>query len=501
MKIYYKVLFLLFLLPFVAISCYEDKTTLGDGPISDIFIEKGSIAEEYSIYRNEELTIVPVITQSNQEKPLSYRWEINLEEYSSEKEFRYVGNKLGSYKCRLVVENEDGKAFHPFVLNVTSPYEEGFAVISREEDGTSWLSFKKTPLPGEDIEGFFDYNCLTTNNPDVKFASNISDIVQSSGRLMISCMGSGDSGDEPSIYYLNEKTLLVENVMTLPDYPEFVPTMICVPSLESVGVTYPILCENGKVYEFSTTEGQLQPSTIWRATYAQNSVVYGSAGNRFDILLWDNELGGLRLYYNGYGPYVCNADWDAVRLGSAPASELNYFKGRDFVSMTLIRKTKEQLKISDPEFIIITKNGTIMYSNIMYTGFWITDLKTYETVLVNSEKSVGFGTAPFNASTPCIANDTYDSFLFADGNKVRRWYYTSNRLNSTDVLATVGSENAVITSFEISDDHTRTYVAFYEPEQSGKNGSVWVIDTDKGTILEKFDNIAHRPVKIIYKKR
>lgn len=484
----------------MAVSCYEDKTTLGNGPISEIFIEEGSIAEEYNIYRNEELTISPVIKQSNVDKPLTYRWEINLEEYSTTKDFMYTGVKLGSYKCRLVVENEDGKAFFPFVLNVNSPYEEGFAVISTEDDGTSWLSFKKTPLPGENIDGFFDYNCLTTNNPDVKFASNISDIVQSSGRLMISCMGGGDQGYQPSIYYLNEKTLLVENVMTLPDYPEFVPTKICVPPLESVGVTYPILCKNGKVYEFSTTEGQLQPSTIWRANYSQNCVVHGSAGNRFDILLWDNELGGLRLYYNGYGPYVCNADWDAVRLGEKPASELNYFKGRKFISMSLIRKTKEQMKISDPEFVIITSNGPIMYSNIMYTGFWITDLKTYETILINTEKALGFGSAPLDANTPCIANDTYDSFIFADGNKVRRWYYTTSRL-TTDVIASVGTENAVITSFEMTDDHTRTYVAFYEPGQTGKNGSVWVIDTDKGTVLEKYDNISYRPVKIIYKKK
>lgn len=500
MKIY-KIISLLCLLPLVAVSCFEDETTLGDAPISDIIIEEGTIAEEYNIYRNEELIISPVINQKNAVKPLSYSWEINLEEYSAEKDFRYVGDKLGSYKCRLVVENEDGKAYHPFVLNVNSPYEEGFAVISCEEDGTSWLSFKKTALPGEEVEGFFDYNCLTVNNPDMKFASNISDIVQSSGRLMVSCKGANSDDDQPSIYFLNEKTLVVENVMTLPGYPEFVPSMICVPPLESVGVTYPILCENGKVYEFSTTEGQLQPSTVWRASYAQSRVVYGNASNRFDILLWDNDLGGIRLYYNGYGPYVCNADWDAVRLGEQPASELNYFKGREFASMTLIRKTKEQEKASNPEFVIVTTKGKIMYRNILYTGFWVTDLKTYETVLLNNEKNAGFGTPPFGPTTPCIANDTYDSFLYADGNKVYRWYYASNQLKTVDVLSTIGSDDAVITAFEMSDDHKLTYVAFYEPGQSGKNGSVWAIDTDKGTVVEKYDNISYRPVKIIYKKK
>ena len=43
--------------------------------------------------------------------------------------------------------------------------------------------------------------------------------------------------------------------------------------------------------------------------------------------------------------------------------------------------------------------------------------------------------------------------------------------------------------------------AFYEPDQEGLNGSVWVFDTDKGTVLEKYDNVCYEPVKMFYKKR
>ena len=111
-------------------------------------------------------------------------------------------------------------------------------------------------------------------------------------------------------------------------------------------------------------------------------------------------------------------------------------------------------------------------------------------------------TCPVSETTPAIANMTYYSMLYADGNKVMRWNYTTSQLiNKADVLQTVGSDNAIITGFEISPDHKRTYVAFYEPSQQGKNGSLWIIDTDKGTILEKHDNIAYRPVRMIYKKK
>ena len=99
--------------------------------------------------------------------------------------------------------------------------------------------------------------------------------------------------------------------------------------------------------------------------------------------------------------------------------------------------------------------------------------------------------------------------LFPDGNKVMKWYYNKETkddgkiyyLEDAEVLCTIGSNKAVITAFEISDDHKQTYVAFYEPEQEGKNGSVWVINTDTGEVLEKYDNVCYQPVKIIYKKK
>ena len=110
--------------------------------------------------------------------------------------------------------------------------------------------------------------------------------------------------------------------------------------------------------------------------------------------------------------------------------------------------------------------------------------------------------SPIDENTPCIANKTYLSLLFADGNKVRRWYYTkTTHINKAETLLTVGSDDAIITGFEISDDHLKTYVTFYEPNKEGKNGSVWVIDTDKGTVLEKYENVCYQPVKIIYKKK
>lgn len=495
-------IFLLLIISSLCVACFDDDTSYATQPISEILIEEGSIKDVYNIDKNDILVIpAPSLTQTNVEKPLSYTWEIDLKVYSTEKEFRYHADKLGTYKCRFIVENEDGKTFFPFTLNVNSPYEEGITVISHDADGKSMLSFMQTPLNPDDKAEFAEGDCFATNNPDYNFASNAVDIIQSSGRLIVACQGSGIGDDIATIYYLNEKTLVVENILRVPEYSDFVPTKLGVPASEFQGIAYPILCENGKIYEFSTTEGTITPPRKLQSTYAQSCIV-DSNGNGYDLLFWDKEVGGLALLNNGYGPYYCSTKYHASR---EDMDSFNYFKGVDMLAMAPVRMTKEQLSTNKSEFLIVTKNQSLLYKSIITTILWDYNWDLLEPYLATSGFSMtGFSMMPvaLNENTPCIANKTYMSLLFADGNKVRRWNYTSSQLlTATDELLSVGSANAVITAFEISADHRKTYVAFYEPDQEGLNGSVWVFNTDTGEVLEKYDNVCYKPTKMIYKKK
>ena len=110
---------LLFLLVFLS-SCFKDETTHATGAISEISIVKGTIKSIYDIDKNATLVITPQILQTNVTKALSYTWEIDQEIYSNDSEFVFYGNKLGTFDCRLIVENEDGKTFFPFKLNVNT---------------------------------------------------------------------------------------------------------------------------------------------------------------------------------------------------------------------------------------------------------------------------------------------------------------------------------------------------------------------------------------------
>ena len=165
----YKWLLLLVAFP-LFVACFEDKSTPADKLLSNITIEQG-IDSVYNIYKFDTLVIKPVISQENVDKPLSYVWEINLEPYSFEEVFKYVGHDLGKFNCRLIVENEDGKAFFPFVLHVNSDYEYGITVLSRDNDGNSMLSFMQEPMTEGDTAKFTAYDCFARNNPDEAFAA------------------------------------------------------------------------------------------------------------------------------------------------------------------------------------------------------------------------------------------------------------------------------------------------------------------------------------------
>lgn len=484
-------------------ACFSDDTTDATRPLSHITIESG-IDSIYNIDKNSTLLIEPVVSQSNKAKPLTYTWEIDLEPYSNEETFTFVGTALGKYNCRLIVENEDGKSFFPFVVYVNSPYEEGITLLSKDADGNSMLSFMQTPMGGEE-PSFTAGDCFAVNNPDTQFAAGAIDAVQCSGNIIIACQGGGQRGDLPTIYYLNEKTFVVENMFTVPEYDDFKPTLLGIPAMAYSGTSYPIICENGKVYDFSTTESAIAKPRKLQSTYAQNCIV--SSGSSYDILLWDDDNNALAQIYNGYGPYYCSTEYHLMLSDSLFKSK-NYFNNRNLVAMTKIRMTQAQKSASGDrqEFLVVTNiaNTPITRSEVMYTDFWGYDFAEMTHTFTTANTTQGaLVNSPFKVNTPNVANKTFYSLLFADGNKVRRWNYNSNisSLANAPVLLSVGSDNAVITAFEISADHLKTYVAFYEPGLEGLNGSVWVFDTDKGTVLEKYENICYRPVKMFYKKR
>lgn len=492
------------------VSCFKDDTTLGTGAISEILIDSTSINEVYNINQYDTLRITPNITQTNQEKEIIYTWEINLEAYSHDSQFIYPGNSLGTYHCRLIVENEDGKSFFPFTVHVNTAYEEGLTIISKDANGKAMLSFMLTPPDGSEPTGFMQGDQFSVNNREYPFADNPVDVVQSSGQLIIACQG--DEASPATIYCLNEKTFVLENQVTEPEFTDFKPTFLGIPAITSAGRSYPVICEGGHTYEFSTTEGTLTKAIKLPYTYAQTAIIYTKSGGYYDFLCWDKELDALCLVYHGYNPYYCGKEYHTERksmdgindeTGKPDDTEFanNIFNGLSICKMVLVEQGKDVT--TTPKALIIAKNKRSNYKKALISvDFW--ELVNGETKLKGEwDKECGKGQLSLTETTPCVASHTYSSMLFADGNKVRRWNYaSSDEITAAKELQAIGSESAIITSMVLSADQTKTYIAYYDPESSEElNGSVCIIDTDKGTILEEYNNVCYQPVKMIYKKK
>ena len=162
MKTYKYILFAL--ATFTLASCFEDESTDATNPIAEITIDESNLQKVYNINKNDSLVITPIVTQKNKELPLSYAWELDQEIISVEKDFRYKGDLLGTFNGRLIVSNEDGKAFYTFTLNVNSPYEYGIMVLSKDADSRPHIAFMQEPLEEGAEKKFYDENCLEQNN-------------------------------------------------------------------------------------------------------------------------------------------------------------------------------------------------------------------------------------------------------------------------------------------------------------------------------------------------
>ena len=485
----------------VLTSCYKDKTVNGTGEISVIRIDTASISNVYNIGQHETLVVSPRVEQTMPAKALTYVWEVG-DSVTVGETLRFEGKKLGSYQCRLVVKNEDGSAFRPFVINVNTIYEEGVALLGVDDaTGETTLAFMLTQTDKEKTCEFYDYDCYARNNPgEEPLAMRGSDLVQCNGNLLIACAGKG-AEQGGAIYYLDEKTLVVENIVRAPEYPDFHPLRLGVPGNAYVGTSFPVVCENGRIYYFSASDGGLTPSGRYPNEYEPACLVNSYSGGYYDLYMWDKTMGDMCAVLYSYGPYYCSKTMHCQLVeeeGKMKLSADNYFEGCTYCNMVLAEAPKGSGE--EPLLIALVQKGIMMHKVMLHCGWWMADNQLMDNGGLTAVSVQPFYTIGKNC--PILATQLDGSVLFAEGNKVRKWIYNSaQRIHDAETIAEVGSAEAVITGMAFAPDHLTTYVAYYEPKEAGKNGHVWQIDTQKGTLLARHDNVCKRPARIIYKKK
>lgn len=494
-------------------SCTEDKTYIGGDPISEIAIDENSVLPEYIVAKNDVLTITPVVTQSIAGKALSYEWEVEHEIFSTDEVFTYPCHELGTFDCRLIVSNEDGKAFMPFTINVNTPYEEGLVIISKDPTGKSRISFMLHNTDGSE-DSFYEDDIFSLNNPEISFAPNVSDAIVSNGALIVSCKG--DATTSPCIYYLNEKTMDLENYVNVPEYAGFEPRQLLICSYAFAGASYPVVSENGKIYDFASTEGTVVESSKFPSVYDPETAVFydSGSGTSYNMFFWDTEDNVLVTMFNGYGGYYVLKNYEDKSDRNLINVNSNIFAmGKDVpVAMFIPRYTTRDLLRETPMIYIITESNGLLKRTAMNKAVWTYNSDTGKNVFDIRETLSPIGTtadSKLEKGAPMVAGNSYKSLFFAKGNEIYQWHYPQGSLSNATLFATVGNPGSIVTGMDLSADQSELYVASYDPTQPGLNGSCHIIEIKQTESTEEvysgkitnFSNISYQPVKILYKKK
>ena len=465
----------LFLIGLLVLSCFDDETTLDKTRLSEITIDTLKLQKTYNIDKNTALDITPDITQSQKALSLTYEWQANYEVYSDSSTLHFIGQELGSYPMRLKVSNSEGSAFYEFTIHVNSPYEEGIAVLSNATDGSSLLSFMRKYSQEEMAAGaveHFETNCLSVNNPDITFAKGASDIAKRVSQLFLCCK------DKPTIYALNAKTFEVENIITTPEYPDFVPVEMHIPDNEARSAT--VLSENEAYYDLSTFEGVLIPHSLLTSTYAPGAIQYY---NDYSIIdnYWDYEKNTICAYGGG----------EELTL-----EEENLFPGHEPIGLFYNTYGDIFILLTKHEGQYISTTIGMMLFNFIYDDDWNLIGQTAD---VRDQRTIQ-GNPSLTLNTPKVSNTKYKNLIYAEGNKLYRWYFSDDAF-PTSAWATIDLEGAEISSLSLSPDQEELYVGVYQSGKEGLNGHVYILDSDTGKQVagSPYAHVAYKPVKILYK--
>lgn len=442
--------FLLSMLVVLAGACIDNDSDLGTNEISRIKFKTKFDESAYRADRWSEFALdCPEIIQENEEKPLTYRWDINYKTVSTEKDLRFICDELttadqGSFPCRLTVSNEDGSAWLDFQLVVTSPYQEGLLIMSKVQDGTMF-SFKREDKEGQE----FQLNAYKLNNPDFPLGTEPKGVIQVGSYLYVGT-------ENPSqIMKVNSQTM---EAVSLLDYPGEHLDFMSEPSYTT------IYCfDNGREIELDGSQDAFMNA------YQQmiDDIYPGAKLANFCL------NASTTLFYN---------QTDGILFDVPMMTEYfpDEFAGKTLVDMVACKSGEEALVIVQPEegapeIVYLNPGNNVHYSTVSTQGTGITD----ESVFVASQQ--------------------YSRLYYSVGNEIYVYDYSTGGNFPSVSSYTVGNPGDVIKAMVLMSGDSKLYVA-WESAAGGElkgNAKCFVL-SGEGEEWEA-QGIAGDIVKMIYK--
>lgn len=442
--------FLLSMLVVLAGACIDNNSDLGTNEISRIKFKTKFDESAYRADRWSEFALdCPEIIQENEEKPLTYRWDINYKTVSTEKDLRFICDELttadqGSFPCRLTVSNEDGSAWLDFQLVVTSPYQEGLLIMSKVQDGTMF-SFKREDKEGQE----FQLNAYKLNNPDFPLGTEPKDVIQLDEFLYVGT-------ENPSqIMKVNSQTM---EAVSLLDYPGEHLDFMAEPKYST------IYCfDNGREIELDGSQ-----DAFMNAIQQMIDDIYPAA----QLANFALPVSSVALFYNQTDGIL----FDDSMMEYFP----DEFSGKKLVDMVACKSGEEALVIVQPEegapeIVYLNPGNNVHYSTVSTQGTGITD----ESVFVASQQ--------------------YSRLYYSVGNEIYVYDYSTGGNFPSVASYTVGNPGDVIKAMVLMSGDSKLYVA-WESAAGGElkgNAKCFVL-SGEGEEWEA-QGIAGDIVKMIYK--
>ncbi|MDO5664098.1 MAG: hypothetical protein Q4G63_02425 [Bacteroidia bacterium] len=463
------------LLVLLAVSCIKDDSIGEVNPVSKIELAS-KIDTLFTLDRWATLQIsAPQFTQTNAEKPLSYSWEIDHKEVSTEKDLTYVCEKYGVFDGRLKVSNEDGFFFHYFKVNVRYSYIQGVYALASHK-GKSILSY----YPEGIADKTFELDTYEKNNPIYKLGTEPKALFFTNTPIRQEVYIA--TGNPSTLYRLDGNLMMTTHQMeTQGDI-----TFITHDGANSV-ITSAVFLLNKRA-------GQVESQKTTFTNFGQQSIdgTFGAVEFANRISYWYTSASASangELYFDNIGSRMIIRSSNK----SSPVAEL--FKS-EFAGLTLIDVCQANDK---SEFAAVLKNK----QSGEFVHYWFNPgyYNQYNTAKETAPEMKYKGTMPASSGiieTSVIASAPAKNIMYyTNGNKVYAYSILSKGNFPTTPLFVCESSGNVADMF-VNKEESKLYVGINDSNPD-LPGSIYCFDINKNTLLWKQTNVTGTIKQLVYK--
>lgn len=473
--------YILILLAFLGQSCIDDDSV---GMVRDLsIINIQTVQDTFYVNFGEESTLPVTVTQTGSGN-LTYEWGLgdvdsqgaikdSLKVISTESVLHYTFRKLGQFKVRLRVTNEDGSSFYYFELYVRSPFQEGILVLSEDENRLGRTSFLRVKNPDEVITGDEEFNLHAFEgvNPEIVL------------------------DDPQDVTWLDYMMILSDGGKVIHQYDKLSFDYISSIKVdqEISGLKLKRICLPNPPAGFSQSLGWGVDGNSYIVDYDMMYVLTDtkySPGDRYDKLYFQGSAANA-LYVNFDQSYINHAlggIWPSPKFTSG-----NYFKGRYIVN--LMADEGNQLHVITTEPGDAREVTITSFTNMNAMVGWF----QFSGAFLNPEDYSYRADQPLTLTreVEMLTNNAYNVTFYPRGKELYQWIYKGKKLPETPLMTLDGE----ITCMCLSPDSKYIYLGIWNPSaEETLKGSVYILDMKTNKIIRQYRGVADKPMKIMYKE-